>query len=140
MGEKLRKIKADWSTFENNEESQEFSATWKAKAKGLDPITGFMRVVFSAGPDVFEWFADSNQNGAFDRGADRGLIRGDATSNDTDAFYSSAKLGSGTFKIKELKNDNFIATIKSNDGHTAVVSDFGGWTFSELWMVLDDLA
>jgi len=80
------------------------------------------------------------QERAFDRGADRGLIRGDATSNDTDAFYSSAKLGSGTFKIKELKNDNFIATIKSNDGHTAVVSDFGGWTFSELWMVLDDLA
>ena len=138
MSKKLGKIKARWSSIEYNQESQEFTASWRSKAKGLDPVTGYMRVVYSAGPDVFEWYADSNENGAFDRFTDQGLIRGDATTVDTDAFFDLAKQGSGRFQIKELRNDNLIATITSG-GQTAVVSDFGGWTFSELWMVLGSL-
>ena len=138
MSKKLGKIKARWSSIEYNQESQEFTASWRSKAKGLDPVTGYMRVVYSAGPDVFEWYADSNENGAFDRATDQGLIRGDATTVDTDAFFDLAKQGSGRFQIKELRNDNLIATITSG-GQTAVVSDFGGWTFSELWMVLGSL-
>ena len=70
--------------------------------------------------------------------SDRVLIRGDATSVDTDAFFDLVKQGSGTFQIKELRNDNLIAAISSG-GQTAVVSDFGGWTFSELFMVLGNL-
>ena len=138
MGKKLRKIKARWSSIEYNQESEEFTAAWRSKAKGLDPVTGFLRVGYSAGPDVFEWYADSNDNGAFDMDSDRGLIRGDATSVDTDAFFDLAKQGSGKFQIKELRNDNLIAAISSG-GQTAVVSDFGGWTFSELFMVLGNL-
>ena len=138
MGKKLNKIKGRWSSIQYSPESEEFTGIWKSKAKGLDPVTGFMRVIYSAGPEVFEWFADSNKSGALERDTDRGLIRGSATSADTDAFYEFAKQGSGTFKIRELKGDALVVTNNSA-GQSALVTDFGGWTFSELWMVLGNL-
>ena len=138
MGKKSRKITARWSSIDYKAESEEFTATWTSKAKGLDPVTGFMRVIYSAGPESFQWYADSNKSGALEMGSDRALIQGTATSIDTDTFYNQAKQGSGLFQLREQKNDALVASISAG-GQSAVVTDFGGWTFSELWMVLGDL-
>ena len=134
---KKRKIKASWPSVPWDKEHEEFTATFDFKAKGLDPITGHMRVIYSAAPDYFSWFIESNNSGTLDSG-DRGLISGQATKSNTDSFYDRATRKPGRLIIKELNNDDLKAIIRS--GNTkAVVEDFGGWTFSELWAVLSDL-
>ena len=134
---KRRKIKANWSSVSYDKEHQELTATFDLKAKGLDPITGHMRVIHSAAPDYFSWFAESNDSGTLDSG-DRGLISGQATQSNTDSFYDRAIRKPGRLIIRELNNDDLKAIIRS--GNTkAVVEDFGGWTFSELWAVLSNL-
>jgi len=134
---KKRKIKANWSSVSYDKKHQEFTATFDLKAKDLDPITGHMRVIHSAAPDYFSWFAESNDSGTLDSG-DRGLISGQATQSNTDSFYDRAIRKPGRLIIKELNNDDLKAIIRSSNTK-AVVEDFGGWTFSELWAVLSDL-
>ena len=96
-----------------------------------------MRVIHSAEPDYFSWHAESTNSGTLDSG-DRGLISGQATKSNTDSFYDRATRRPGRLVIKELKNDDLKVIITS--GNTkAVVEDFGGWTFSELWNVLNEL-
>ena len=132
-----RKIKAHWTSALHNKESGEFIATFDFKGRGFDPITGHMRVIHSAEPDYFSWHAESTNSGTLDSG-DRGLISGQATKSNTDSFYDRATRRPGRLVIKELKNDDLKVIITS--GNTkAVVEDFGGWTFSELWNVLNEL-
>ena len=132
-----RKIKAHWKSVFNNKESGEFIATFDFKGKGLDPITGHMRVIHSAAPDYFNWYVESNDSGTFDWG-DKGLISGQATKSNTDSFYDRATRRPGRLVIQELKNDDLKVIISS--GNTkAVIEDFGGWTFSELWAALSDI-
>jgi len=133
-----RKIKAHWKSVFNNKESGEFTATFDFKGKGLDPITGHMRVIHSAAADYFNWYVESNDSGTLDSG-DRGLISGQATKSNTDSFYNRATRRPGRLVIQELKDDDLKVIIRS--GNTkAVVEDFGSWsTFSNLWAVLSDL-
>jgi hypothetical protein len=131
MSSKKRTIKGRWSTFAYNEESQEFSASFKAKAKGIDPITGFLRVVYSAAEDGFEWYVDSNKSGSLETGSDRPVFRGLATAADTDAFFDQAKQGSGVFKMKELRGDGVRTSVESGD-FLSNISNYGGWRFSAL--------
>ena len=103
---KKRKIKANWSSVSYDKEHEEFTATFDFKAKGLDPITGHMRVIYSAAPDYFSWFVESNNSGTLDSG-DRGLISGQATKSNTDSFYDRATRKPGRLIIKELNNDEW---------------------------------
>jgi hypothetical protein len=138
MASKRQTIKGRWNSYSYNSESQEFSASWKAKAKGLDPVTGFLRVVHSADKDGFEWYTDSNKSSVLETGSDFCIFRGQAAQVDTNAFFEQAREGAGVFRIKELKTDLMRATLSSGDVSVSV-ADYGGWRFSSLFNVLSDL-
>ena len=90
---KKRKIKASWPSVSYDKEHEEFTATFDFKAKGLDPITGHMRVIYSAAPDYFSWFTESNDSGTLDS-TDRGIISGQARQhNPTQILFTTAPQG-----------------------------------------------